>query len=64
LSDTVSEELSSLPEYFQYVRPVIEVQKELGGSGKPAEFFDLVLERIETSNKSLTESAISNRPVQ
>jgi len=60
LSDTVSEELSSLPEYFQYVRPVIEVQKELGGSGKPAEFFDLVLERIETSNKSLTESAISN----
>lgn len=60
MSDTVSEELSSLPEYFQYVRPVIEVQKELGGSGKPAELFDLVLERIETSNKSFTESAISN----
>jgi restriction system protein len=60
VSDTVSEELFPLPEYLQYIPTVIEVQKDLGGSGKPAEVFDLVLERIEKSSKSLTESAITS----
>lgn len=58
MSDTISEELSALPEYLQYIPTVIEVQKDLGGSGKPAEVFDLVLDRIEKSKKSFTESAI------
>ena len=60
MSDTVSEELSALPEYLHFIPTVIEVQKDLGGSGKPAEVFDLVLDRIKKTNKSLTKSAIPN----
>jgi restriction system protein len=60
VSDTVSEELSALPEYLHYIPTVIEVQKELGGSSKPAKIFDLVLDRIEESNKPYTGTAISN----
>jgi len=39
---TISEKLSSLPEYFEYVKPVIEVQRALGGSAKPATVLDRV----------------------
>jgi len=60
VSDTVSEELSALPEYLQFIPTVIEVQKELGGSGKPAQVFDLLLDRIGKSNEPLPESAIPN----
>jgi restriction system protein len=60
VSDTVSEELSPLPDYLQYIPTVIEVQKDLGGSGKPAEVFDLVLDRIQKSKRSFTESAIAS----
>jgi restriction system protein len=58
VSDTISEELSALPEYLQYIPTVIEVQKDLGGSGKPAVVFDLVLDKVAKSKKSFTESAI------
>lgn len=34
------------PEFLRYCIPIVEVLRELGGSGRPAEVTDLVIERI------------------
>lgn len=55
MGDTISEELSFLPEYFKYVRPVIEVQQELGGSAKPAKVLDLLIDKVGYAKKPSTQ---------
>jgi len=57
MGDTISEELPSLPEYFQYVRPVIEVQQELGGSAKPAKVLKLLTDKVGHSKTPATQPA-------
>ena len=57
MGDTISEELSSLPDYFQYLRPVMEVQQELGGSAKPAKVLDLLINRVGCAKMSSTQPA-------
>jgi restriction system protein len=37
------------PEFLRYCIPIIEVLRDLGGSGRPAEVTDLVLERLKVS---------------
>ena len=37
------------PEFLRFCIPIIEVLRNLGGSGRPAEVTDLVLERLEVS---------------
>lgn len=61
MGDTISEEFASLPDYFQYVRPVIEVQKELGGSVKPAKVLDRVRDKIGHASKPSTQPAVPSR---
>lgn len=39
------------PQFLRFFIPVIEVLKELGGSGKPAEVTDLVIEKLNISEK-------------
>jgi len=34
------------PEFLRFCIPIIEVLRELGGSGRPAEVTDLVIERM------------------
>lgn len=34
------------PQFLRYFIPVLDVLKELGGSGRPAEVTDLVIERM------------------
>jgi restriction system protein len=57
VNDTVSEELSLFPEYFQYIKPVIEVQKKLGGSAKPAKVLELITGKVGYSKKPSTQPA-------
>lgn len=43
------------PVHLRYWIPIIEVLKELGGSGKAAEVADLVVEKLEISEKELSD---------
>lgn len=44
------------PVHLRYWIPIIEVLKELGGSGKAAEVADLVVEKLEISEKELSDT--------
>jgi len=46
------------PEFLRYCIPIIEVLRDLGGSGRPAEVTDLVLERLSISE---AEQEITNQ---
>lgn len=46
------------PEFLRYCIPIIEVLRDLGGSGLPAEVTDLVLERL---NVSEAEQEVTNK---
>jgi len=46
------------PEFLRFCIPIIEVLRELGGSGRPAEVTDLVLERL---NVSEAEQEVTNQ---
>ena len=46
------------PEFLRYCIPIIEVLRDLGGSGRPAEVTDLVLERL---NVSEAEQEVTNQ---
>ena len=41
------------PDFIKYFVPIIEILKELGGSGKPAEVTDLVIDKYSISEKDL-----------
>lgn len=42
------------PEFIRFFKPIIEVLKELGGSGAAGEVIDLVIERMNISDDELT----------
>lgn len=46
------------PEFLRYCIPIVETLRDLGGSGRPAEVTDLVLERL---NVSEAEQEITNQ---
>lgn len=46
------------PEFLRFCIPVVEVLRELGGSGRPAEVTDLVIERM---NISEAEQKVTNK---
>ena len=46
------------PEFLRFCIPIVEVLRELGGSGRPAEVTDLVIERM---NISETEQEVTNK---
>ncbi len=37
------------PDFTKYFVPIIEILKELGGSGNPAEVTDMIIERYNIS---------------
>jgi len=47
---------SNRPLHLRYWIPIIEVLKSLGGSGKAAEVADLVVEKLEISEKELSDT--------
>lgn len=49
------------PQFLKFVIPVIEVLKELGGSGRSSEVVDLVTERLEISDEELSEVTSSGQ---
>lgn len=44
------------PQFLRFFIPAIEVLKELGGSGRPAEVIDLVIEKLNISEKEQEET--------
>ena len=43
------------PQYYRYIIPIVEVLKELGGSGKSSEVIDLIVKKLEISEQELLE---------
>ena len=44
---------NKVPQHFRFIIPIIEVLKELGGSGRPQEVIDLVIEKEKLSEEEL-----------
>ncbi|MFH2046871.1 MAG: restriction endonuclease [Pseudomonadota bacterium] len=45
----------NLPQHFRYINPIIEVLKSLGGSGRSSEVTDLVIEKLNITDKELED---------
>jgi len=43
-----------VPQFYRFLNPIIEVLKELGGSGKAGEVIDLVVEKLNISEDELS----------
>jgi restriction system protein len=50
-----------LPQHFRYIIPIIDVLKELGGSGRAGEVVDLVVEKLGISDDELNETIPSGQ---
>jgi restriction system protein len=48
-----------LPQNFRFIIPIIEVLKELGGSGRAGEVTDLVIEKLNIPDEELNETVKS-----
>jgi restriction system protein len=46
----------NLPQHFRYIIPIVEVLKELGGSGKSSEVTDMVIAQLNISDEELEDS--------
>lgn len=46
----------NLPQHFRYINPIIEVLKELGGSGRSSEVTDMVIEKLNISEDDLEDT--------
>jgi len=44
-----------LPQHFRFINPIIEVLRELGGSGRSSEVTDLVIEKMNISDEELED---------
>ena len=51
----------SYPQHFNYIIPIMEVLKELGGSGRAGEVTDLVVEKLNISEDELNETISSGQ---
>ena len=45
-----------VPQHFRFIIPIIEVLKELGGSGRAGEVTDLVIEKLNIPEEELNET--------
>jgi restriction system protein len=45
-----------IPQHFRFLIPIIEVLKELGGSGRAGEVTDLVIEKLNIPEDELSET--------
>lgn len=45
-----------VPQHFRFIIPIIEVLKELGGSGRAGEVTDLVVDRLKLTEEELNET--------
>jgi restriction system protein len=45
----------NLPQHFRFINPIIEVLKSLGGSGRSSEVSDLVIEKLNITDKELED---------
>ncbi len=50
------------PEFLKFVRPVVEVLREIGGSGRASEVTDLVIERLAIPEEELAETTRTGIP--
>lgn len=50
-----------IPQHFHYIIPIIEVLRELGGSGKAGEVTDLVIEKINIPDEAVEETISSGQ---
>jgi len=46
----------NLPQHFRYINPIIEVLRELGGSGRSSEVTDMVIEKLSISDDELEDT--------
>ena len=44
-----------LPQHFRFINPIIEVLRELGGSGRSSEVTDVVIEKMNISDDELED---------
>lgn len=51
----------NLPQHFRYINPILDVLREIGGSGKSSEVIDLVVEKLGITEEELAE-AIKSGP--
>ena len=49
------------PQHFRYINPILEVLREIGGSGKSSEVIDLVTEKLNISEEELQETVKSGQ---
>lgn len=45
-----------VPPYFRFIIPIIDILKELGGSGRAGEFTDRVIEKLNLSEEELSKT--------
>jgi restriction system protein len=50
-----------VPQHFRFIIPIVEVLKELGGSGRASEVRDLVIEKLNISEEELSERIKSGK---
>ena len=50
-----------IPQHFHYIIPIIEVLRELGGSGKAGEVTDLVIEKLNIPDEAVEETISSGQ---
>lgn len=46
----------NLPQHFRYINPIIEILRELGGSGRSSEVTDMVIEKLNISDNELEDT--------
>lgn len=51
-----------VPQHFKYLNPILEVLQSIGGSGKSSEVIDLVIEKLNISDKELQRTVESGQP--
>ena len=44
-----------VPQHFRYLNPILDVLRDLGGSGRASEVIDLVIEKMDISEQELEE---------
>ena len=50
-----------VPQHFRYIIPIVQVLKELGGSGRAGEVTDLVVEKLHIPDDELNETISSGQ---
>ena len=50
-----------VPQHFRYIIPIVQVLKELGGSGRAGEVVDLVVDKLNIPDDELNETISSGQ---